>query len=143
MEATIKFIQSIVPDVRVKFEDDEYYVDLNDRVINIGINPDPNGDRLIHEFVLEKFGVSMSPFLIGVLHEIGHLMTFDPVAQAEGDVLYFLLSLNYDSMKHDEYSRLYFSLPTEIAATEWAVNYYLSHKEKCDSFIKQGDILCD
>lgn len=141
MESITSFIHSIIPDVRVIFEDNEYYVNVEGRVINVGINPDPEGDRLIHEFVLEKFGVSMHPALIGILHEIGHIMTFNPDVYAEGEALYFLLSLSYDSMAHEEYSRIYFSIPNEFAATEWAVNYYLSHKEKCDNFMAQGDLL--
>ena len=129
-----QFIQSIIPDVEVEFEDDEFCVNIEERVINIGINPDPEGDRLIQEFVFNKFGVPMDSFLIGVLHEIGHIMTYDEEINSEGDMLYYLLRMNYDDMKYEDYSIMYFNIPSEYRATEWAVNYYLSHRDKCDKF---------
>ena len=130
-----QFIQSIIPDVEVEFEDDEFCVNIEERVINIGINPDPEGDRLIQEFVFNKFGVPMDSFLIGVLHEVFHIITYDKEAMEEDRVLYALLTMNYDEMSLEEYSQIYFNLPTEFKATEGAVKYYLENQEKCDAFM--------
>ena len=104
MEAITNFIHSIVPDVEVIYEDNEFYVDLDERVINVGINPDPQGDELIQEFVFEKFGVAMDSFLIGILHEIGHLMTYDEQRNVEGNFLYLILQMSYSPYKYKEYS---------------------------------------
>lgn len=134
MEAITNFIHSIVPDVKVIYEDNEFYVDLDERVINVGINPDPQGDELIQEFVFEKFGVAMDSFLIGILHEIGHLMTYDEQRNVEGNFLYLMLQMSYSPYKFKEYSYKYFSIPSEFAATTWAVEYYVAHQEECDEF---------
>lgn len=135
MEAITNFIHSIIPDVEVIYEDDEFCVNVEERVLNVGINPDPEGDELIQDFVFEKFGVAMEPFLIGILHEIGHIMTYEESVAAEGSLLYMMIQMNYNPRRFKEYSYMYFSIPSELAATTWAVNYYVAHQEKCDEFV--------
>lgn len=130
-----QFINSIVPEVDVIFEDNEFCVNVEERIINIGVDPDPEGDRLIQEFVFNEFGVAMDSFLIGVLHEIGHIMTYDEQTFNEGTAMYYLLEMNYDAMRHDEYSIMYFNIPSEYKATEWAVKYYTMFQEECDKFM--------
>ena len=134
MDRITNFIHSIIPDVKVTYDDDEFYVYIDERIINVGINPDPEGDELIQQFVFDKFGVAMEPFLIGILHEIGHIMTYTEELLEEGDLLYHMIQLNYTPTQFKEYSYMYFSIPSEFAATEWAVNYYVTHQEECDEF---------
>lgn len=136
MEVVTNFIHSILPNVEVIYEENEFWVDIENEVINIGMNPDPVGDKLIQEFVLNEFGVSMNPFLIGVLHEVYHIITYDEEISKEDKIFYELLIMNYDYMKVKEYSLIYFNLPSEYRATEGAVNYYLTHKEYCDEFLR-------
>ena len=136
MELVTNFIHSILPDVEVIYEENEFWVDIENEVINIGINPDPIGDKLIQEFVLNEFGVLMNPFLIGVLHEIYHIITYDEEISKEDKKFYALLSINYNPMRVREYSMIYFNLCSEYRATEGAVNYYLTHKEYCDEFLR-------
>ena len=135
METITNFIHSIIPDVEVIYEDDEFCVNVEKRILNVGINPDPAGDELIQDFVYEKFGVAMEPFLIGILHEIGHIMTYEESMAAEGNLLYMMIQMNYNPHKFKEYSYMYFSIPSELAATAWAVNYYVTHQEECDEFV--------
>ena len=135
MERITSFIHSIIPDVEVIYEDNEFYVDLEDYTINVGIDPDPQGDELIQDFIFEKFGVAMEPFLIGILHEIGHIMTYDEDMIYEGEMLYHMIRMNYNPKAFKEYSYMYFSIPSELAATTWAVNYYVAHQEECDEFV--------
>lgn len=135
MEEYIRqFINRIVPEVDVIFEDDEFWVDVEDQVINIGMNTNPEGNRLIQEFVFNEFGVAMHSFIIGVLHEIGHILTYDKQIYEEGTMMYLMLQMNYDERHLDEYSLMYFNIPNEYRATEWAVNYYLAFQEECDEF---------
>lgn len=135
MERITNFIHSIIPDVEVIYEDEEFCVNIEERIINVGIDPDPQGDELIQNFIFEKFGVAMDSFLIGVLHEIGHIMTYDEDTLLEGEMLYYMIRMNYNPRKFKEYSYMYFSIPSELAATTWAVNYYVTHQEKCDEFM--------
>lgn len=136
MEVITNFIHSILPDVEVIYEENEFWVDIENEVINIGINPDPLGNKLIQEFVLNEFGVSMDPLLIGVLHEVYHIITYDEEISKKDRILCKLFTMNYNPTRVREYSLMYFNLPSEYKATEGAVNYYLTHKEYCDEFLR-------
>ena len=136
-ELITTFIHSIISDVDVIFEEDEFWVDIEEEVINIGVNPDPRGDKLIQEFVLDTFGIDMDPFLIGVLHEIFHIFTYDEQTMANDKILYALLAMDYEDIKYEEYSCIYFNLPSEFEATKGAVEYYLGNQDKCDNFIAE------
>ena len=135
-----QFIHSIMSDVQVIYDDADFWCDIPNKVVNVGENRDTYGDRLIQQFVMDKFGISMHRFLIGCLHELGHIATYDEDLDQERSVLYLMLQLNFEEDKVDEYSYAYFSIPSEYEATKWAVNYYLSHKEYCDNFIKENNL---
>lgn len=136
MEQRIRdFIHNIIPEADVMFDTDEFCVDIEEKIIHIGTNPDPEGDRLIQEFVLDEFGVAMDSFLIGVLHEVAHIITYDEKRNEEARYLYLILQMEYESDMHEEYSQRYFRIPSEYAATEWAVNYYQCFQEECDEFM--------
>ena len=129
-----RFVKSIDPTIEVEYED-EFSVIIEDKVIYIGINTDPLGDKLIQDFVLKRFGVVIDPFLIGLLHEIAHIKTYSPEKDFERDLLYELLWTDVSEENFIEFTEMYFSIPAEYDATEWAVNYYLKNKDKCDEFI--------
>lgn len=130
-----QFINSILPEAEVIFEDNEFWVDVENKTINVGINTDPEGDRLIQEFIFNEFGVAMDSFLIGCLHEAGHVMTYDKEIYEEGQRMYLLLQTMYDGNYHQDYSDIYFRIPNEYRATEWAVKYYTTFQEECDKFM--------
>ena len=109
----------------------------SEKVINIPFASDPEGDRLFHDFILDKFGESINPYIMGVLHEVFHIITYDENLDKDRDILYFMLQLDFQAERYEEFTRMYFSIPSEFAATEGAVNYYLSHKEQCDNFLKE------
>ena len=131
------FIKSIDPDIKVHMSGGEFYCIISEKLVNLPFVSDLEGDRLFHDFVLDRFGVSINPYLMGICHEVGHIMTFDSNLDRDRDILYFMLQLDFKKERYEEYTRMYFSIPSEFAATEWAVNYYLSHKEQCDNFIKE------
>ena len=138
-EYITQFINSILPEVEVIFEDNEFWVDVKNKTINIGVNPDPIGEELIQEFVFNEFGVAMDSFLIGVLHEIGHIMTYDKEIFFEGQQMYMILNMlntgNGRRLSIKDRQNIYFNIPNEYRATEWAVNYYLTFQEECDEFM--------
>lgn len=131
------FIHFIDSELMVQFVDDEFYVYIADKLINVTFNNDPLGDRLYTEFVAESFGVSVSPFLMGLLHEVFHIFTYDEQLDKERSLLYYMLQANFEEENYEEYTKMYFAIPSEYKATEGAVNYYLSHKEECENFLSQ------
>ena len=134
------FVKSIDPEIKVHMRGDEFYCIISEKLVNVPFVSDPEGDRLFHDFVLDRFGISVNPYLIGILHEVGHIMTFDTNLDKDRDILYFMLQLDFNEEHYEEFTRMYFSIPSEFTATEWAVNYYLSHKEQCDNLIKEIEL---
>ena len=140
-QALIKaFVKTIDPEIKVGLSNDECYCLIDEKFVNVPFASDEEGDRLICEFVLDKFGVSIHPFLLGLCHEIGHIKTYNEELDDERSVLYYMLQLNFKEENYEDYSRMYFSIPSEFAATEWAVKFYLANKEFCDGFIKEIEL---
>ena len=139
-ELVKKFVQSIDPEIKVHMSGDEFYCIISEKLINVPFVSDSEGDRLFHNFVVDRFGESINPYLMGICHEVGHIMTFDSNLDKDRDILYFMLQLDYTDERYEEFTNMYFSIPSEFAATEWAVNYYLSHKEQCDNLIKEIEL---
>lgn len=132
-----KFVYSIAPEIKVHMSGDEFYCIISEKLINVPFVSDSEGDRLFHDFVVDKFGESINPYLMGILHEVFHIATYDENLDKDRDILYFMLQLDFQTERYEEFTRMYFSIPSEFAATEGAVNYYLSHKEQCDNFVKE------
>lgn len=135
------FVKTVDPEIKVKLSNDEFYCLIDEKYINVPFTSDEEGERLICEFVFEKFGVSMHPFLLGLCHEIGHIKTYNEELDNDRAILYYMLQLNFKEENYEEYSKMYFSIPSEYAATEWAVKFYLANKEFCDNFVRQMEAL--
>lgn len=132
-----EFIWSINYNCTVQFEEDEFYCEIDNNLINVTFNPLPEGDRLYREFIEENFGISVSPFLMGILHELGHIYTYDKEVDQERDVLYYMLQVNFKEEEYESYTKMYFSIPAEYEATKWGVEFYLLNKDYCDNFLKE------
>ena len=65
------------------------------------------------------------------------IQAFDKQLDRERSIIYYLLDLDFKMEEFEAYSYMYFQIPSEFEATKWAVNYYLSHKEFCDNFLKE------
>lgn len=135
-----ELVHSIDPEIKVQMSGDEFYCIISEKLINVPFISNPEGDRLFCEFVFDRFGVNVNPYLIGILHEVFHIVTYDKNLDKDRDILYFMLQLDFDESRYEEFTRMYFSIPSEFAATEGAVNYYLSHKELCDNFLKEIEL---
>lgn len=131
------FVSLIDPEIKVHMSGDEFYCIIDEKLVNIPFASNPEDDRLFCEFVFDKFGVVVNPYLMGILHEIFHIVTYDENLDKDRDILYFMLQLDFDEERYEEFTRMYFSIPSEFEATKGAVSYYLAHKDYCDNFIKQ------
>ena len=132
-----EFVHSIDPEIKVHMSGDEFYCIISDKLINVPFVSDSEGDRLFHDFVVDRFGESINPYIMGILHEVFHIITYDENLDKDREILYYMLQLDFKRERYEEFTRMYFSIPSEFAATEGAVNYYLSHKEQCDNFVKE------
>ena len=139
-ELVKKFVQSIDPEIKVHMSGDEFYCIISEKLINVPFVSDSEGDRLFYDFVVDRFGESINPYIMGILHEIFHIITYDENLDRDRDILYYMLQLDFKEERYEEFTRMYFSIPSEFAATEGAVNYYLSHKEQCDNLMKEIEL---
>ena len=73
---------------------------------------------------------------ISLLHELGHLETNDEIRQEFPMWLRELAEMGIDSKYHSykEKNYVYFTLPDEIAATEWAIKWLADNKEIAKKF---------
>lgn len=131
------FVKEIDDTIKVRVSFKEFYAISSDRFINVSLETDVLGDQLMDSFLQKRFGISINPFLFGILHEIGHIQTEDEELSHERAILYYMLELDFDEKRIEDFNYMYFQIPSEFEATSWAVNYYLSHKEQCDNFVKE------
>ena len=135
-DITREFVRSIDPEIKTTFFEDEFYAISSEKIINLTFKPD-EFDSLYDDFLMDRFGISMNSFLSGMLHEIGHIMTFDRQLDRERSIIYYLLNIDFEVERFRDFTNMYFAIPSEFEATRWGVEYYLSHKEQCDNFLKE------
>lgn len=123
------FIKEVNMDLRVKFQEYDIECDIYDEIIYIGATFDKQIDKYFQEFVeqLEPKCKNINPFLLSILHEIGHIETWTEEDLEEKHFLYNMLQMNYKDSDIKEYNNMYFRIPLEQNATEWGINYALSH----------------
>lgn len=91
-------------------------------------------DEWFMDFIEETFGYKAQyPFIMSLLHEIGHHYTIDEVEDEDETysedekerISEEMQTANAEQTKVLEWE--YFNLPDEIIATEWAVAYAIEH----------------
>ncbi len=131
-----KFVHSVDSTIEVSFAHN-FCADISEYKIYVEDYAHPKEDELIQTFVREQFNIQMEPFLIGLLHEIGHLMTYEAELDEQRTIMYALLAFAYDESEHEKYSNIYFNIPAELAATSWAVEYYKNNTQQCEQFLDE------
>lgn len=117
-------------DTHIDHDDEIIYINCNDNV-DMVFNHIINSHRR-YEFL------DYEPIIMVVLHEIGHYMIFDNLAEKDFDE-YALINLGIDliidennkyQLTTEELNRPYFDTTIEWNATEWALDYIKEHKEE-------------
>lgn len=117
---------------------DEYSYCFEDESIAFKITENGMEDIFFNDFIKERFDyVCAFPFVLSLLHEVGHHKANDEI---EGAIYDFCIaekerinvaineSSDIEEVKAFEYQ--YFNLPDEIMATQWAVNFAKTHPKK-------------
>ena len=123
----------------------EYSYSFKKNRVDYKLTNDAIEDKWFREFVKERFRYEIkSDFIISLLHEIGHAKANEEIT---GDILDFCLNekarIGIEMMvaENEETGRAlsfqYFSLPDEIMATQWAVNYAETHKKELKKMLKR------
>ena len=132
-----KFIREIDEDFKLSFGK-AFEVDIPEEEIFVTFNKDEEIDKMFLKFLKKEFNIEMDMFLISLLHEVGHIMTYDDDMNDDRSMVYGLLKVQFDEGKANikEYNDMYFHIPAEFEATAWGDQYYLENKEKCDKLVR-------
>ncbi len=78
-------------------------------------------------------------FGLSFLHELGHFMTWDQIPVSDLMMYYFAIEdLDDDNeISNHERNLIYFNLPVEKIATEWAINFIKNNFNQYASFCNQ------
>ena len=129
------FIKEVNPDYAVKFQKYDLECDIFDETIYVGESYDKRTDRYFANFVnqLNPECSKVNSFLLSLLHEIGHIETYTEEDEDDKDMKYAILEMQYNDEEElsderlEEYCDMYFRIPLEQNATEWGIDYALSH----------------
>ncbi len=133
----LKVIESFIKDIDSNIEvetDDRFCVDIEGEVVYITDSLNSKEDEIWSEFLKREFEIDYDPYVMSVLHEIGHIMTFTEDLNKEREMIYFLLQMKYTDDNFEDFNNEYFKIPMEYEATVWAVEFYRDNKELCDRF---------
>lgn len=135
------FVKQINPDYRVKYSN-QFECNPIEEIVYINFRHAEDANDLFSKFCQEQFGKSYNAVLISLLHEIGHIETFDDDLDEERGNRYALLQYLWDNSDIDRETLHfeYFRLPSEIEATTWAVEFIENNAEMCENFLKMLDI---
>lgn len=125
--------------------DDDFAFYYFDNTVTFKLNNDDTEDKYFLEFVKNRFNfITDCPFILFLLHEVGHSMTENDIVGAVNDFCLaererIMLGVNSNITK-EERKKLnfeYFNLPDEIMATAWAVDYIKTNPKKIKKMRKR------
>ena len=132
------FIAAIEPEIEVYFNDEEpTYFDSEDNFINLGYDFHAGSEDCgFRAHIVRKHGFPAAfdyPIEVwSILHELGHFMTIDDVELTEEEVLARMICKDKtveEVAASIELQDLYFDLPLEWEATEWAIDFITTNPE--------------
>lgn len=136
---TKKMIKQIDKDIKVKYGK-VLECEPEDGVIYIGFGNTELEDRTFRDYVNElQPNCKYSDFLLGVLHEIGHLYTLDTRDEEPYSRDTELLSMLYskDMLSEEQMQYFYLRLPMERQATLWALEFARLNPNFCNKWNKK------
>lgn len=132
------FIKTINKNYRVFKDKREFTSDWEEGKVWVCFTPNEEDDKLFMNYIKNKYKIEIDTFLMSFLHEIGHLETETGLLSDTRAIELFTLELLFDNSEitKEEYFKRYFEIECETLATEWGVNYYLTHQEQCQALVK-------
>ena len=132
------FIKTINKNYRVFKDKREFTSDWEEGKVWVCFTPNEEDDKLFMNYIKNKYKIEIDTFLMSFLHEIGHLETETGLLSDTRAIELFTLELLFDNSEitKEEYFKRYFEIECETLATEWGVNYYLTHREQCQALVK-------
>ena len=131
-----KFIKTIDSSIKVKFQKGRMECDPEREIVYIGKTRNEAEDKMFADFLKEIApDCPYNSFIMGILHEIGHIMTYTDELDEDREEQYALLQTAHHFGLYDtaELNREYFKIPMELEATQWGIDFAMAYPE----FMKQ------
>lgn len=120
--------------------DSDFFYDAEEERVYFSILSAERSERLFKEYILKTFNVNIENiFMISLLHEVGHHFTIYNFSAPELKKAHKekeKIEKELNKADNDLTFSRYFDINIEKVATEWAINYYLSHQARCEKFFK-------
>ena len=131
-----QFIQENIDEyIEVSSECECFECDLEKEIIYIPIEANQEDTDMFMHFIEQEYKeYKLDPIVMGILHEVGHIMTYDEDLDKAREIAVLRMRLNFNNfeLSLEEYNFNYFKLPAELNATNWAIDFYRNNREKCD-----------
>lgn len=134
-----KFVKQISPDIKVKFGR-ALECEPIENTIYVSFKSDEIDKKTFMEYVKELDNTcQFNDLVLGILHEIGHIFTYDENDEKPYLQDTELLSLLYKEqmLSAEELNRFYLRLDMESKATKWAIEFAQANKMFVSRFQKQ------
>lgn len=133
----MQFIKNIDPEIKVKFQKGQLECDPENETIYIGKKNTKAEDDLFNEYVQKlEPKCKYNSYIMGILHEIGHIMTYTEKDDDDRTEQYSLMQVAYWTglMTAEELNQQYFEIPLEKNATLWGINYAMKNQKIMQKF---------
>ena len=131
-----QFIQENIDEyIEVSSDCERFECDLEEEIIYIPTKANKEDTDMFMHFVEQEYKeYELDPTVIGILHEVGHIMMYDEDLDKAREIAVLRMRLNFNNsdISLEEYNFNYFKLPAELNATNWAIDFYRNNREKCD-----------
>ncbi len=132
-----QFIRAIDGTIKVKFQKGGLECDPVKGIVYIGDEVTEEENDLFEDFVKElEPKCTFNSYLMGLLHEIGHIFTYDEELDEDRDEQYAIMQIAYkfDLVDAASLNKMYFKIPMELEATKWGIEFAMNNKNFVEKF---------
>lgn len=138
MKKVKQFVKIIDNSIKVK-KGKALECDIENKTIYISFKSDPVDIKTFLDFVKElNPKCKYNDIILGILHEIGHIYTYDKLNEKHWEEDNELLSALYKQnlISATDFNKIYVRLPLEKNATQWAIDFAMLNKKIMDKYSK-------
>lgn len=124
-----RMTKAIDPEIRVK-RGQLLETDLARNIIYVSFKNDPLGMSEFRKYLDRNDAQArINTLMYGILHEIGHIETYDEEIEDESYEKYVILTglFQAEAINCADFQKMYMELPQEAAATAWAIDFVNFH----------------
>jgi len=139
-----EFIKSINNEITVRISPNgEFCVLFLTYKLHLGMKKKPDYEKEVWKkwYRQQKFynGEDINPTILSILHEIGHFQTFNVEEwTTRNKEVNKALDLYYDNkIDMETLNFMYWDTINEYKATQWAIDYYVNNKAKCECLARE------